>query len=193
MRKVFVQEFVSIDGRASGPNGSTDFVPAATKGDQSFGDRQMGFIDSIDTMLLGRVTYEMFAGFWPNVTEGEDKPFADKLNHLQKVVFSRTLDRAPWGTFEPGRVVSGSATDEVATLKRAGGKDMVIWGSLSLARSLMDANLVDEYQLVVCPVVLGEGKSLFTEKQQRDFELVDTRSFDHGTVLLSYRSGEQHQ
>jgi dihydrofolate reductase len=188
MRKVIVQEFVSIDGRASGPNGSVDFVPGSTQGDQSFGDRQMAFIDSIDTMLLGRVTYEMFAGYWPNVTDGEDKPFADKLNNLQKVVFTRTLDRAPWGTFGDTRVVTSDAALEVETLKRADGKDMVIWGSLSLAQSLMDADLVDEYQLVVCPVVLGDGRALFREKNAHDFELVDTRAFDRGTVLLSYRA-----
>ncbi|HEV7243237.1 MAG TPA: dihydrofolate reductase family protein [Thermoanaerobaculia bacterium] len=188
MRKVIVQEFVSIDGRASGPSGSVDFVPGSTQGDQSFGDRQMAFIDSIDTMLLGRVTYEMFAGYWPNVAEGEDKPFADKLNNLQKVVFTRTLDRAPWGTFGDARIVTSDAALEVETLKQADGKDMVIWGSLSLAQSLMDADLVDEYQLVVCPVVLGDGRALFREKNAHDFELVDTRAFDRGTVLLSYRA-----
>jgi len=187
MRKVIVQEFVSIDGLASGPNGSVDFVPASNQNDQSFGNRQMEFIDSIDTMLLGRVTYEMFAGYWPNVTEGEDKEFAVKLNNLQKIVFSRTLDRAPWGTFGDAHIVTSDAELEVATLKRSEGKDMVIWGSLSLAQSLMGTGLVDEYQIIVCPVVLGEGKGLFREKDARDFELVDTRSFDRGAVLLSYR------
>ena len=184
MRKVIVQEFVSVDGLASGPNDSVDFVPGSLKDDRSFGDRQMQFVDSIDTMLLGRRTYEMFAGHWPNPPEGEDKQFAAKLNHLHKVVFSRTLDRAPWGSFEPGRIVRD--VDEVASLKRADGKDMVVWGSLSLAQSLIDANLVDEYQLIVCPLVLGDGKSLFRAKDQRRFELGETRAFDRGAVLLSY-------
>ena len=184
MRRVIVQEFVSIDGLVAGSDGSVDFVPATTSGDRSFGDRQLSFIDSVDTMLLGRRTYEMFAGYWPNVTEGEDKEFAAKINNLRKVVFSSTLDEAPWGTFEAGQVVQD--IDEVATLKRAGGKDLVVWGSISLAQSLMDAGLVDEYQLIVCPVVLGAGKRLFRE-QDDELELVDTRSFDGGTVLLSYR------
>jgi dihydrofolate reductase len=187
MRRVIVQEFVSVDGLASGPDDSVDFVPGATQGDQSFGDRQLSFIDSIDTMLLGRRTYEMFASYWPNVTEGDDKPFAEKLNNLRKVVFSRTLDRAPWGTFEGGHIVRENAADEVAALRRFAGKDLVIWGSLSLAQSLTDAGLVDEYQLIVCPVVLGAGKRLFRETDEGGFELVDTRSFDRGTVLLSYR------
>jgi dihydrofolate reductase len=117
MRKVILQEFVTLNGLASGPNDSVDFVPAATAGDQSFGRRQMGFMDSIDTILLGRVTYEMFAAHWPNVTSGDDKPFADKLNAIPKVVFSRTLGRAPWGKWDEARIVKNSAAKEVAKLK----------------------------------------------------------------------------
>jgi dihydrofolate reductase len=104
MRNVILQEFVSLDGLAAGPNGSVDFVPASTQGDHSFGERQMGFMDSIDTILLGRVTYQMFAGHWPNVT----------------------------------------AECEVAKLKQSAGKDMVIWGSISLAQSLITAGLIDQ-------------------------------------------------
>ena len=186
MRKVILQEFVSANGLASGPNDSVDFVPAGTKGDRSFGERQTTFIDSIDTMLLGRVTYEMFAGHWPNVTSGEDKRFADKLNALEKVVFSRTLARAPWGKFGDARIVTGDATKEVEKLKRGSGKDMVLWGSLSLAQSLMSDGVIDEYQLVVLPVVLGSGRSLFPDRTTLDLVLVDTRSFDRGGVLLAY-------
>src|SRR5918999_204567 len=75
---VILQESVSLDGLAAGPADSVDFVPAATADDHSFGERQLGFIDSIDVILLGRVTYSMFAKYWPKVTEGEDKPFADR-------------------------------------------------------------------------------------------------------------------
>ena len=187
MRNVIVQEFVSVDGFAAEADGSVDFVPAASKGDRSFGDRQMRFIDAIDTMLLGRRTYELFSSYWPNVDQGEDKEFAVRLNNIDKVVFSRTLDRAPWGTFEAARI-SDNPADEVRRMKRAGGKDMVVWGSISLAQSLMDAGVVDEYQLVVCPVVLGEGKPLFRPKDHHQLALVETRSFDRGTVLLSYRA-----
>jgi dihydrofolate reductase len=160
MRKVILQEFLSIDGLASGPNGSVDFVPASNSGDKGFGERQIAFMDSIDAILLGRVTYEMFAGYWPNATSGDDKPFADKINATPKVVFSNTLKRAPWGTFNEARIVKGNASDEVAQLRQASGKDMVIWGSLSLARSLMSDGLIDQYQLIVCPGVLGVGKRL---------------------------------
>lgn len=187
MRNVILQEFVTLDGLAAGPNDSVDFVPASTKGDQSFGQRQMGFMDSIDTILLGRVTYTMFAGHWPNVTSGEDKPFADKLNAIPKIVFSKTLDRAPWGRWDDAKIVKKDATKELAKLKQGPGENMVIWGSISLAQSLMNEGLIDEYQLVVCPVVLGRGKPLFRETVgSLDMKLLETRSFDRGAVLLAY-------
>jgi dihydrofolate reductase len=187
MKHVIVQEFVSIDGRAAGPNGSVDFVPASTQGDRKFGDRQIEFMDSIDTILLGRLTYEMFAGYWPNVTSGEDKPFADRLNAIPKVVFSKTLRQAPWGTWDAARIVKGSAAEEVAKLRQGSGKDMVIWGSLSLAQSLMATGLVDQYQLIVCPVVLGTGRSLFDgHGDSINMKLLYSQSFDRDEILLTY-------
>ena len=191
MKKVILQEFVSLDGLAAGPNDSVDFVPASMQGDQGFGQRQMEFLDSIDTILLGRVTYEMFAGHWPKVTSGPDQPFADKLNAIPKVVFSRTLDRAPWGTYPEARVVKAPAAKEVAKLRQESGTNMVIWGSISLAQSLMNEGLIDEYQLVVCPVVLGGGRSLFPEKNDpANMKLLTTQSFDRGAVLLAYTAAK---
>lgn len=187
MKKVILQEFVSVDGLASGPNDSVDFVPASNQGDQRFGQRQMEFLDSIDTILLGRVTYDLFAGHWPNVPPGPEKPFADKLNAIPKVVFSKTLKRAPWGSYPEARVVKTSAAREVAKLRQGSGKNMVIWGSISLAQSLMRDGLIDEYQLIVCPVVLGTGRPLFPEKKaSATMKLLTTTSFDRGSVLLAY-------
>lgn len=187
MKKLILQEFVSVDGLAAGPNDSVDFVPASNQGDQRFGQRQMEFLDSIDTILLGRVTYEMFAGHWPNVPPGPDKPFADKLNAIPKIVFSKTLDRAPWGSYPEARLVKTSAAKEVAKLRQGSGKDMVLWGSISLAQSLMGEGLIDEYQLIVCPLVLGKGRPLFAEKKDSvTMKLLTTKSFDRGSVLLAY-------
>jgi dihydrofolate reductase len=187
MKAVILQEFVSVDGMAAAADGSVDFVPAATRGDQSFGKRQLEFFDSIDTILLGRVTYQMFAQYWPNVNSGDDKVFADKVNAIPKIVFSNSLKRAPWGGFEPATVVNTSAVAEVERLKQGTGKDMVIWGSLSLAKDLIKQGLVDEFQLIVCPVVLGEGRKLFENNETAgEMHLLTTRSFDRGAVLLSY-------
>ena len=187
MRRVILQEFVSLDGMAAGPNNSVDFVPASTAGDQAFGRRQLQFMDSIDTILLGRVTYDLFVEYWPTVTSGDEKPFADKINAMRKLVFSHTLAEAPWGGWEKATVVRDAPEGVVTRLKREPGKDMVVWGSLILAQSLREAALIDEYQLVVCPVVLGSGKPLFKEKAgSLDMKLLKSESFDRGAVVLTY-------
>ena len=187
MRKVILQEWVTLNGLAAGPKDSVDFVPASTRGDRSFGQSQFAFLDTIDTILLGRVTYRMFVDYWPNVTEGEEKPFADKLNSTPKIVFSRTLDRAPWGTWDEARIIRNSAADELGRLKRQSGKNMVIWGSLSLAQSLIDDDLIDEYRLVMCPIVLQGGRPLFTDKgKSMNMKLLSATIFDLGAVSLDY-------
>ena len=187
MRNVILQEFLSLDGMAAGPGDSVAFIPAASAGDQSFGRRQTSFLDSIDMIVLGRKTYSMFAGHWPKITSGDEKIFADRLNAMPKVVFSSTLDRAPWGDWEEARIVKTDPVREIEKLKQESGRDMVIWGSISLAQSLMKDGLIDEYQLVICPTVLGEGRRLFDEHvPSGDMHLISTRSFDRGTVLLSY-------
>lgn len=187
MRNLILQEFVSVDGMAAALHGSVDFIPSTNSGDQSLMRRQIAFIDSIDAILLGRKTYEMFVKYWPNVTSGDDQPFADKINATPKIVFSQSLDRAPWGDAEEATLVKTNAPKEIERLKQQSGKDMVIWGSISLAQALMREGLIDEYQLVVCPVVLGEGRRLFDEHATPgEMHLLSTRSFDRGAVLLSY-------
>lgn len=89
------------------------FIPASTQGDPIFGREQVALMDRIDTLLLGRVTYGMFAGFWPNVTEGAEKEFADKFNAVPKIVFSKSLKHAPWGKWNEGKLVRGSVVEEV--------------------------------------------------------------------------------
>jgi dihydrofolate reductase len=187
MRKLILQEFLSLDGLAAGRGDSTEFVPASTRGDQAFGREQLKLMDAIDTILLGRVTYQMFAGYWPSMTEGPEKPFADRINAAQKVVFSKTLDRAPWGTWPDARIVKGDAAREVASIKQQSGKDMIVWGSISLAQSLIAAGLIDEYRLAFCPVVLGGGRPLFRDAvPPLNVKLSNARSMDLGSVLLTY-------
>ena len=186
MRRLIVQEFVTLDGLAAGPNGETDFIPAAVGGDTSFADSQMRFIDSIDTMVLGRVNYELFASYWPTAT-GDDKPFADRLNALDKIVFSTTLERAPWGSFEEATVTRDHPREEIPRLKAGEGKDMDVWGSLTLVQSLAEAALVDEYQLWVLPLVLGRGRPLFREGiGSTTMELHEAKTSGGGAVLLRY-------
>ncbi len=188
MRKVILQEFITLDGLAAGPNDSVDYVPASTQGDESFGKEQMKLMNSVDAILLGRVTYQMFAGHWPNITEGKEKPFADKLNSIPKIVFSNTLESAPWGDWKEAKIIKATAVTEVAKLKRRSGKNMVIWGSISLAQSLIQEELIDEYRLVMCPVVLGSGRPLFFDKVDSfGLKLVEAKTFDLGAVQLKYK------
>jgi dihydrofolate reductase len=187
MRKVVLQAFVSIDGLVSGPNNSVDFIPASTQGDLSFGQEQLALMDTVDTLLLGQVTYSQFASLWPNVTEGAEKEFADKFNAVPKIVFSKTLERAPWGQWNEARIVRGSAVEEVARLKQQSGKDMLISGSISLAQSLIDASMVDEYRLVLCPVVLGSDRPLFRDNNRSlQMQLVNATALSRGAVSLIY-------
>ena len=192
MRKLVLQEFVSLDGMAAGPNDSVDFIPASTQGDASFGREQLALMETVDTLLLGRVTYELFAGYWPNVRDGPEKEFADKFNGLSRVVFSKTLDRAPWGSWKEGSVIHGDAAAEVASLKQGSGRDLLLSGSISLAQSLMAAGLVDEFRLVLCPVVLGNGRSLFGANGiQGPMRRVDARPLDRGAVSLVYSQEDE--
>lgn len=185
MRRLIVQEFVSVDGFAAGPGGDIGFIPEATDGDDGVAENQMRFIDTVDTIMLGRVTYEMFAGYWPTAT-GDDKPFADKINAMAKLVFSRTLDRAPWGSFDDALISTNEPAPEVRRMKEQDGKDLVVWGSLSLAQSLADAGVVDEYQLWVLPTVLGGGAPLFSRAKPGALRLREAKTTQKGAVLLRY-------
>lgn len=187
MRKVILQEIVSLDGYAAGPNGDVAFIPASTRGDPRWGAEQSALMDRVDTLLLGRVTYRMFSQHWPAITQGEEKEFADKFNGLQKVVFSKTLKRAPWGSWGEGRIVKGNPAAEIAKLKKQPGKDMLISGSISIGQALSEANMVDEYHVIVCPVVLGDGRPLFRDKSSKQLELIDAHSLDRDAVSLLYR------
>jgi dihydrofolate reductase len=188
MPRVIVQEFVSIDGFASGLKGSVDFIPASMRGDRRFGREQTKLMDSIGVMLLGRVTYAMFAGYWPSTSDNDEQPFADKFNALPKIVFSSTLQHAPWGRWPEATIVRTNPAQEVARLKEHAGKDLFVSGSLSIAQSLISAQLVDEYRLVACPIVLGEGRRLFDNVGRAiRLELGDAHSLDRGAVSLTYR------
>ena len=187
MRKVILHEFISLDALAAGPKDSVDFIPASTAGDETFGREQMALINSVDTMLLGSVTYRMFVGFWPNVKEGKEKDFADKFNAMPKIVFSKKLEKAPWGTWNPAKIVKNSPSDTVTKLKRESGKDIVMFGSISIAQALMADGLIDEYRLVICPIVLGSGRTLFAgNRGPVNLKLVSARPLDRGGVLLKY-------
>ena len=189
MRRVVVQEFVTLDGFAAGPNGELDFIAESTDVDSVDSDAardQLSFTAGIDTILLGSVTYGMFSEYWPEQTT-DTELIADALNTIPKVVFSRTLTSAPWGRWDEPRVVAGSASEEVRRLKAEEGKDLVVWGSLSVAQSLMEDRLVDEFHLWVCPILLGSGKRLFAEGSETErMRWLGSKNYDGGVVSIRF-------
>lgn len=195
MRRVILQEWVTIDGFAAGPAGDLGFFSSPVLNEGSDEDL-LRFIDTVDTILLGAVTYRLFADFWPTATT-DDEIIADKLNATPKVVFSRTLERAPWGKWDAARLVKDGAAKEITHLKQQPGKDMVLWGSLSLAQSLMREGLIDECHLRVCPLALGNGRRLFPDDiGALTMKLLETKTYQSGLVLLRYgqpsSAGEHH-
>ena len=181
MKKLIVQNLVSIDGYFEGPNRELDWHLIDEEKNQAAAD----FLDGVDTLLFGRVTYQLMESYWPTKHAIEnDALIAERMNRLNKVVFSRTLDKAEW---ENTRLVRENAVETVRTLKQQPGKDMAIFGSSDLVVSLMNDNLIDEFGIFITPVVLGGGKPLFKGIDHRmKFALVGTKTFRSGLVFLNY-------
>jgi dihydrofolate reductase len=152
MRKLILEEWLSLDGYAEDKDGQLNFFPSSEKDKFSDND-QLKFLESIDLILLGRVTYNLFVDFWPTATTDKEI-IADKLNSTQKIVFSKTLKKAPWGKWPDAQIIPGDAVIEVKRLKETEGKNIVLWGSISLAQSLIKENLIDEYHLQICPALV---------------------------------------
>jgi len=189
MRKLIVEEWMSLDGHVTDKQGQLDFFTGLTPEQNTYSDAdQLKFLETIDTILLGRVTYELFAAFWPTATTDKEV-IADKLNGIKKIVFSNTLRKAPWGKWPEAAIIKEDAVAAIKKLKSLPGKNMVIWGSISLAQTLMQENLIDEYHIQLCPVVTGGGRRLFFEQiDLRKFSLTETRQYNTGTVFLSYEA-----
>lgn len=188
MRKVIVSMNVTLDGFMAGPDCELDWhfnywneEMARYAGEQ---------LSRADTILLGRVTYNAMAKYWPSKMMDlscprEDVAFAEMINSCNKVVFSRTLDSTTWNN---SRLVKASIEKEIVNLKQKPGRDMIIYGSGSIVSALTRLGLIDEYILWLHPVVLGKGKLLFKKANVRPgLKLLETRIFDTGVVILCYR------
>lgn len=186
MRKIIFQNMVSLDGYFEGPRKELDWHRV----DGEFNDYAAELLDSVDTLLFGRVTYQLMASYWPTPAALADDPvIAAKMNSVQKVVFSRTLDRADWSNT---RLAKGDAATEIRRLKQLAEKDIAIFGSSDLTVSLLPHGLVDEYRLFVNPVFLGGGKTLLQGLHARlNLHLTASRVFKSGLVLLCYRQDTQ--
>ncbi len=186
MRKLIVTEFVTLDGVMEAPGGGEAFEHGSWNFDfwnDEAAQYKLDELKEMGAMLLGRVTYEGFAKAWPTITDEEG--FADRMNSLPKFVVSTTLDKAEWNN---STLIKGNVADEVSKLKQQPGQDIFVAGSAQLVRALMPHDLIDEYRLMVHPVVLGSGKRLFSDGSAKQvLRLVDTRSFSSGIIVQHYQ------
>jgi len=187
MGKLVVTEFVSLDGIIEDPGGSEGTEQGGWSFRHPAPDSEQFKAEELrdsDVQLLGRVTYEGFAAAWPAMEEATGD-FGKKMNAMPKVVVSTTLTEPAWNNTT---VVSGSVADEVARLKAQYDGDILVQGSATLVETLNEQDLVDEYHLMVHPVVLGKGKRLFGgENAGADLELVESRKAGPDVLLLIYR------
>jgi dihydrofolate reductase len=164
MGKVVVSEFVTVDGVMEDPGGASK----SPQGGWAFqfdrgaeGDKfKLDELLAAEAMLLGRVTYEGFAAAWPSMTD--EVGFAEKMNGMPKYVVSKTLESADWNN---STVIRGNVADEVSKLREQPGGDILVAGSAHLVNTLKEHDLVDEYRLMIFPIVLGAGKRLFADAE----------------------------
>ncbi len=179
MRKLIMMKNVSLDGCA-------DHRVAVA--DDELHDFATKLLDSVDIELFGRVTYELMESYWPHAIEDPNATqsmirFADKINAMPKIVFSKTLEKPKWNNT---RLVRSDLVEEVATLKREVGKALSV-GGISVCQELMRHGLIDEYWILVHPVIWGKGMRLFDDRTEKiELKLMDTRTFNSGVVVLHY-------
>ena len=190
MRKLTLTQFMTLDGVVQSPGGpDEDASGSFAKGgwlppfadNPLFGEVMGNRFAKAGGFVLGRKTYEISAAWWPNV--GDEDPTAAKLNHLPKYVASTTLGSADW---DHTTILDGDVVEAVTELKGEDGDELQIHGSGQFAQTLMRHNLIDVYELLVFPVVLGEGKRLFETGIDHSMRLADSRATDSGLVVLNY-------
>jgi len=188
MPKLSVFNNVTLDGYFTGENGDFSWAHLA-KPDKEFDAFVAGNAKGEGRLLFGRITYEMMAGYWPTAMAMKDYPVVAKgMNASSKVVFSKTLDKASWNNT---KLVKGDLVKEVKKMKKASGTDMVILGSGMIVSQLAEAGLIDVYQVVVNPVVIGKGRTMFDGmKKKLALKLTTSRTFKNGKVFLTYKPGD---
>ncbi len=182
MRKLVVFETISLDGYFAGPNG--DLSRAHKNDDDEWNEFVSNNASGDDgPLLFGRITYEMMVSFWPTPQAAQAMPkVAESMNRRPKIVFSKTLHDSPWNNTK----ITRDAVNDVRQMKAESGNNLVVLGSGQIVSQLASAGLIDELQLVVGPVILGDGKKLFDVVNQKDLTLTNTRTFQNGNILMCY-------
>jgi dihydrofolate reductase len=185
MRKIIVTEFITLDGVVEAPGGNETPHPHAgwqsKYSDPETGKYKVDELAGVDTLLLGKTTFEMFAGYWPSQVGGG---FADRINQLPKYVVSRNLQKVEWNN---SHILRDVASD-VAALKNTDGGDILVYGSATLAKALLHHDLVDELRLLVYPLSIGGGLRLFEDNRElKKFGLKHSRTMNNGVLILEYQ------
>jgi dihydrofolate reductase len=180
MRKIVSGLFIALDGVVEAPNKWQEHF------DEDMGEALTAQLNSQDTVLLGRVTYEEWAPYWSTST---DEPFASYINNVPKYVVSNTLKSVEWSN---STLLKGNLAEELASLKQQPGKDIGVAGSPTLVHSLLEQGLLDELILMVHPVIAGSGKRLFEDGESlKRLKLVSAKATRTGTVILTYQLVKQ--
>ncbi len=192
MRKVIASEYVSLDGVMEDPGGAEEFEHGGWSlqfFDEEAAKYAYDQLFASDALLMGRVTYQAFADAWPSMTD--EVGFADRMNSLPKFVVSTTLEEPlEWNN---SSLIKENVAEEVSKLKQQPGQDILIYGSADLVHTLMQHDLIDEYRIMVHPVVVGSGKRLFKDGiETKVLRLVGTETFSSDVVVLSYQPAVEH-
>ena len=180
MRKIIVSNLVSLDGFFEGENKEIDWFTV----DETFFEYARQLLNEVDTILFGRITYQMMAAFWPSAID-EDAVITHKMNHLNKIVFSKTLKKTDWNN---ARLAKNNLAEVVKNLKNQPGENIVIFGSGTIVNQLTKLDLIDEYRIIINPLLLGKGNAMFKGIDDRiDLELLDTKVLKTGVIVLYYK------
>lgn len=183
--KIVASEFVSLDGVAESPDQWMGPYMAADAGKFKYDE-----LFASDALLLGRTTYQMFASYWPSATEesdGSPRDFINRMNSLPKYIASTTLRTVEWNA----RLLTGDLASALADVKRQTAQNILLYGSTALFRALARENLIDEYCLMVFPIVVGHGERLFGEGERAELALASSQTFSSGAVALTYKPAKQ--
>ena len=181
MRKIVLFNLMTLDGYFEGENADISWHNV----DEEFNDFAIAQLKTAHVLLFGRKTYELMAGYWPTEAAIKDDPVvADLMNRIDKIVFSKSLEKAEWNHT---RLVRENVLDEVKKLKSIPGKDVFIFGSADLSSTLIDHDLIDEFRIMINPLILGNGTPMFKNITMKiGLQLLKTKVFGNGNVLLNY-------
>lgn len=186
MRKIFVFNFVTVDGFFAGSSGDIDWHNY----DDEMGAHSAEQMKSLGGLIFGRTTYELMASYWPTSNAIKSEPVvAEIMNGISKIVFSKTLEKVEDGpVWKNVTVLHEIKSEEIIKMKEQEGGDVGIFGSGTIVQQFTNLGLIDEYRLMVNPLVLGNGKPLFKDiKKELNVKLLDTKVFKNGNVLLCYK------